>query len=321
MSKSTKILLIVAAALVLIGGIVCSCAMMLYFEDSYKLDKYDTITYDITDEFRDIIVKSSTEDINFRISENDECKVVCYESKKTKHSVGVTQGVLNINEVDTRKWYDHIQLFSLSASPKITVYMPKGDYGNLKIDVSTGDVEIGTDFRFDSIDIKGSTGHVKCYSSALGEVKIKKSTGDIYLSGMQSGAFDLSTSTGDISLSEINCDGDLKVSVSTGDIRINDVSCGSFHTTGNTGSIAMDGVFAQREFDIKRSTGDIILNKCDASEISIKTDTGSVKGSLMSEKVFLISTDTGKKDVPETTSGGKCQITTDTGDIKITIVK
>ena len=70
---------------------------------------------------------------------------------------------------------------------------------------------------------------------------------------------------------------------------------------------------------IERSTGDIELNGCDAGEIFIETDTGNVEGTLLSEKVFVVTTDTGDKRVPNTTSGGRCEITTDTGDIYITI--
>ena len=51
----------------------------------------------------------------------------------------------------------------------------------------------------------------------------------------------------------------------------------------------------------------------------IKTDTGDVEGSLLSEKIFFPESDTGKIDVPKTTSGGKCEINTDTGNIKIRI--
>ena len=49
------------------------------------------------------------------------------------------------------------------------------------------------------------------------------------------------------------------------------------------------------------------------------TDTGDVKGSLLSEKIFIPTTDTGDVDVPKTVTGGRCEITTDTGDIKITV--
>jgi hypothetical protein len=40
---------------------------------------------------------------------------------------------------------------------------------------------------------------------------------------------------------------------------------------------------------------------------------------LLSEKVFITKSDTGRIDVPETVTGGKCKITTDTGSIRIYI--
>ena len=59
----------------------------------------------------------------------------------------------------------------------------------------------------------------------------------------------------------------------------------------------------------------LVFDRCDAAELSITTDTGDVKGTLLSDKVFIARTDTGRVHVPETTNGGKCKITTSTGDI------
>ena len=72
---------------------------------------------------------------------------------------------------------------------------------------------------------------------------------------------------------------------------------------------------------IKRSTGDVKFDGSDAAEIFIKTDTGDVTGSLLTDKVFITQTDTGNIDVPKTVNGGRCEISTDTGDIKISVKK
>ena len=81
----------------------------------------------------------------------------------------------------------------------------------------------------------------------------------------------------------------------------------------------MKDVTAVEKISIQRSTGDVLLDSCDSYEFMIETDTGDVTGSLLSGKIFLARTDTGKVDVPDSTAGGKCEIYTDTGDIKITI--
>ena len=56
----------------------------------------------------------------------------------------------------------------------------------------------------------------------------------------------------------------------------------------------------------------------DAKDVSVTTDTGDVRGNLLSDKIFFTRTDTGEISVPQTTTGGKCEIMTSTGDIRLT---
>jgi len=44
-------------------------------------------------------------------------------------------------------------------------------------------------------------------------------------------------------------------------------------------------------------------------------------GTILSDKIFIASSDTGNVFVPDTTSGGKCKITVSTGNINIKIKK
>jgi DUF4097 and DUF4098 domain-containing protein YvlB len=70
---------------------------------------------------------------------------------------------------------------------------------------------------------------------------------------------------------------------------------------------------------INRSTGNVFLGSSDAVEIVIHTTTGDVDGVLLTEKVFVVSTKAGIVDVPESMSGGRCEVHTTTGDIGFTI--
>ena len=78
-------------------------------------------------------------------------------------------------------------------------------------------------------------------------------------------------------------------------------------------------VIAENKFSIERSTGNVKFDGSDAAEIFVKTDTGDVTGSLLTDKVFIAQTDTGDVDVPKTVTGGRCEIMSDTGNIKIKI--
>ena len=83
---------------------------------------------------------------------------------------------------------------------------------------------------------------------------------------------------------------------------------------------ALGGEYVTRTVEITGSFRSISIQG-DAAELEISTDTGDVKGSLLTEKVFITRSDTGRIRVPETVTGGKCKITTDTGNIEIEIQK
>ena len=132
-------------------------------------------------------------------------------------------------------------------------------------------------------------------------------------------SLNVSVSTGDVTASDIICGGDITVGVSTGDLHLTNIVCKNVISQGSTGDILLKNVIASEKFSLKRSTGDIEFDGSDAAEIFAKTTTGDVTGSLLSEKVFTAQTGTGTVKVPKTTNGGKCEINTSTGDIKIKI--
>jgi len=148
---------------------------------------------------------------------------------------------------------------------------------------------------------------------------VKADTGDISVENIAAQTLDLRVSTGRITVSDVTCQGDVNIRVSTGKTVLTDLQCKNLISTGNTGSMVLKQVVAAEKFSIKRSTGDIKLEGCDAAELFMETNTGDVEGSLLTDKVFIAHTDTGKVDVPKTVTGGRCEIKTDTGDIKITI--
>lgn len=319
MSKKTKRWLIIATSLVLIGGIIFGGAMTVLKWDFSKLStsKYKTNTYKINNEFSSISIKAKTADIIFVVSDNKECKVVCYEEEKAKHSVAVQNGTLTINSVDDRKWYEYIGINIVT--PKITVYLPDSEYEKLNIKNSTGDIEIAKDFTFKNIDIEASTGDVKNYASAAELIKIKTNTGTILLEDISAGALELSVSTGKTTAKSVTCHGNITTFVSTGDTHLENITCNSLISNGSTGDISLKKVIAEEKFTIERSTGDVIFDNCDSAELFVKTDTGDVTGTLLSDKVFLVETDTGSIDVPKSINGGKCEIITDTGDVKVSV--
>lgn len=319
MNKKTKIWFIIASFLILIGCIMFCSVMTIFKWDFTKLEtnKLEINEYDIYDNFDDIKIITNTSDIVFIPYDKPNNLIVCNEHKNLEHLVKVVDNTLYIEVVDTREWYEYIGISF--NTPKITIYLSKSEYGKLLIKSSTGDIDIPNNFKFANIDVSTSTGDMVNYASVYENIKAKTSTGNIFIEDIMASMIDISTSTGKVGLKNINCSNDIKVSVSTGETNIVNTNCKNLLSNGSTGSIFLENVIATEKFMIERETGDINFKDCDSNDIFVQTDTGDVKGNLLTDKVFFVQTDTGRVEVPKTIASERCEIITDTGDIKIVV--
>ena len=319
MSKTGKKWLIAAAVLVALGLIIFAVGMTACGWNFSKLGTvtYVTNTYEVDDDFDKISIDVDTTEIAFVPAGDETCRIVCYEEEKVKHSATVHDGTLVIDTLDTRTWNDYIGI-SLEI-PKMTVYLPQEEYVSLFIETATGDISIPQDFAFQTIKIEGDTCDVECFASVSDVMEVELSTGALYVDTISAGRLNITTSTGDIQVNSATVNGNIDIKTDTGTVKLTDVSCTDFSAESSTGMIALQNVVAEGTLSAESDTGDVRLEESDAAQISVRTDTGAVTGTLLSEKVFITETDTGRIDVPKSTSGGKCEITTETGDIKVDI--
>lgn len=257
-----------------------------------------TNTYEIYEEFGDISINLDTSDVEFIATDESTVRIECNDAYKITHGIRVEEGVLKIHANDERRWYEMMSIIPVSF--KVTVFLPRGEWGALNIDASTGDTEISEGFTFASVNINQSTGDITLKSGVNGDIIIN-------------------TSTGDITLLDAKDADKIKVKSSVGKQSFTNISCTSLESEADTGKAVLENVMVEGKMSIERITGDVTLQDVDAAEIFIETDTGNVKGTILSDKIFIVRTDTGKIDVPKTTSGGVCEITTSTGNIKIEI--
>ena len=112
----------------------------------------------------------------------------------------------------------------------------------------------------------------------------------------------IKSNTGDVNIDSINIENDLNIKINTGDIKF-------------------DNMLVKGKMHIKSNTGDINFNESDANELYIKVNTGNVGGTLLSDKAFVIRCNTGRVRIPDTFGNKKCQIISNTGNIKFEIKK
>ena len=302
MRTKTKVWLLIATFCVLAGCILFVGVMAPLKWDFLSLStaEYETNIHEISQDFDRISMNTETADIVFVLSNDGRCSVECYEEKNAKHSVAVENGALKIERIDDKKAFRLITFIGINfESPKITVYLPKAEYASLLIQESTGDIKIPQDFLFENVDISSDTGDVCFNASASGMIKIETSTGEIRMEDLSTGALELTASTGEVFLTNIGCQ--------------------NLTSSGSTGDISLKNVIAEARISIERDTGDVRFEGVDAGEIYVTTDTGDVTGTLLTDKQFAAESDTGRVRVPQSAAGGKCQITTTTGDIRLEI--
>lgn len=319
MNKSTANWMIVAGALILAGGIAFGALMSALQWDFSKLSTGKMVTneLEITEEFRDISILTDTADITFIYSEDSKTTVLCREQEDVMHKISVQNGTLRIQAEDARPWYAYIG-FNFHC-PSITVTLPKASWGVLSVCTSTGDTVIPKEFDFESMAVTASTGDIRCSASVSGDVKLKASTGDILVEDADFGNTELSVSTGRVTVHNLSCKGNLNIQVSTGKTAVADTTCAGLTSRGNTGDIRLENTRVAGALDIKRTTGDVTFDRADAYSLTVKTSTGDVEGSLLSGKVFVTQTSTGKIRVPQSSGEAICRITTSTGNVTVTV--
>ncbi len=312
--------IITGSALLVAGGTIFAIGLT-------KANKFEIVNeeYDLSDQdFANFKFDVDISDIEFKVSEGTEKKVVIKESKKIHHEVSVSENTLNITQRDDRKWYERVFNF-IPFNLKTTIYLPAGSYANLDIKNSTGNVLIPDNYTFNNLTINQSTGNINVKANVLDSINIKVSTGDAYLYGINPKSVTMSASTGDIKLEKFNVENDVEINYSTGGstghIELIDINAKNVKAKTSTGDMSLKNVIASQDIDLKSSTGDIEIDRCDANVITLKASTGDIKGTLLTGKIFTAKSSTGKISIPASIEGhGTCSIETSTGDINIKVL-
>ena len=168
MAKKTKVWLMLAILFIFAGGILFTGVMMALDWDFVKLSttEFEVNEYEVAEQYENIYIDTETSDVMIIPSDVRKTTVTCFEQENMKHRVAVVDGTLEIKLEDTRAFQHHIAINF--RKPQIKVYIPRGEYGDLSIEATTGDVEIHNGFSFENIDVSLTTGDIRCNAIAPG---------------------------------------------------------------------------------------------------------------------------------------------------------
>ena len=280
MIKGNNLALIIATCLIVVGIVIFVFAASI---NKWNMEKLSTNNY----ESQTYTIVESFNDISINTSVSNISFELSTDSScklvcyEQENEKHTLKLENNTLSISQENTKKWYEYISISfKSPELTIYLPQKEYNNLLISNSTGDITLSQELSFQNVDIKTSTGKVK-----VENISTQK----------------------------------LQINVSTGDAHLENIRCSAFKSNGSTGNCYLENVIANEEISITRSTGDITFKKCDSESINVKTNTGDVSGTLCTGKFFTTKTSTGEIEIPQSTSGGKCHITTSTGDITIEI--
>ena len=280
MKKKIRIWLLMGVALVLLGGIIFGATALIAKGDLTKMSVNNCITNEYTVNEAFESVTVLTKDAKVEILPAKDG--VCRVSCYEEESLRHTVTVKEgvlTVSVEDERKWYEYIGFHLNA-PKVTVYLPEKEYASLRVENKTGDIQV----------------RELCAETLT-----------------------VTTTTGKILLENVTCGGDITTDFLTGGTHFKNVTCESLTAEGGTGGVTLESTRARGKVTVKTNTGAVKLLASDAETLEIKTNTGDVTGDLLSPKIFIPKTNTGDTTLPETTTGGVCKITTNTGNIKITI--
>ena len=266
----------------IIGAIISLIGVISMNFNFFKFDtyKYTANEYLLDGDFKDISLKLIEQRVQILKSTDGKAKIVSFEREKMQISYSISGDLLSIKQENHRKWYDYIGISTKKQT--LTLYLPDDIYSSLTISNVTGDIDVDSDFTFDSATVKTTTGDINFKAKVNKDLKITLTTGDIDIAG------------------EFLCE-NINVVLTTGDINLSNIK-------------------ALNSINLKSTTGDISFTNCDALSTTIKTTTGDIIGSFSTPKVITAKTTTGKISIPSISLGDNCKLSTTTGNIKITFL-
>lgn len=300
--KSSKKTVICAAILLVAAGVFLLLMAMAMGKGNWKELKtvgYEEKTFPVSGKVNDIQISDSESGVKILPSGDGTCKVICPEKTdgSVYHTVEVRDGVLTVQRHDERKWFQFIGVNLYIGG--VEVYLPEGEYGALTASSTAGSISVADGLTFESADLKSISGSIRMLSQVEQELNAESASGSVRVENASPENLYAKSSSGRIELSHIRG--------------------GSVTAKATAGKITLMDVIAKDTLSAQNISGGVALEGCDGGTIRIASTSGSGKGTLLSDKIFITDTGSGRISVPRSTEGGECEITTTSGSIHIEI--
>ena len=271
-----KMWMIIAGGFICVGLILFVVVMSILGWNFARLSTVESVTntHQISKTVFSIDLQTVTADVEILPSEDDTVQVVCQEYAKQTHTVQVEEGVLKIQMVDERAWYEHIAIqFGMT---KVTVYLPQRRYDQVSVKTSTGKIKVE---NLDAVrmDMEITTGSLQLKDvDCVDILNLQVSTGDVTLTEVRCATLETQGKTGDMMLKHVLAYESLNIRSTTGDIVLEDSEGEDMTITTTTGDVK-GNLLTEKRFLAKTSTGKVqVPDTFSGGLCKITTSTGDI---------------------------------------------
>lgn len=321
MKKGTKIALIVAGILLVVGLVICAAVLATTDWDSlsWNTEAYEIKTEIIDQPFSDIRILAAEADIHLMLATDGVCRVEHPESEHTGYDIIVQNGLLAIEYRNTRKWYQFLSFDFSSFNREVRVYLPQSQYDAAMLHTASGDIAVDYGVDYKTAKCTTASGDIAWHAKVTDNCSLTSTSGDILLHDTKvSGDVNLITTSGKCTATAIQC-GSFSAKCTSGDMVLANITAGNLTAICTSGEITLANSLGQTMV-LENTSGDIEFTNCDGNDITLTTVSGDIEGTLFSGKIFECDTVSGDIEVPPISSAsGVCKVKTVSGDVEIDI--
>lgn len=260
MSKAKKIFIILAVGFIVIGLVMTGIALTAASFDITNLStvSYETKVYDVKESFDVINVDDIDCDIRLLASESDICKVTVCDTAGMDHQVEVFDKALQITSSDTRKWYEHIGIFSWEET-EVVIQLPEKEYRSILLKTISGDIEVSDEMSFEDAILISTSGKVLFNGKVKNELTARSTSGDI-------------------AIAAVNVENKAEIETVSGDIEFDAFDAGTIEMKTSSGDVEGE-IMTPKNFITDTSSGDVTVPLSDslAGDCVIKTVSGDIR--------------------------------------------
>lgn len=313
--KSTKIWLIAALVLILLGTVIGTVCLKTvgYDWSAFRLnDSFTQETQQIHQSIQDLDVFIQSGSLYIKLTADENPSVTSKLNGSSKVSVDIEDQKLIVRSesAEEMEWYERIWY---TQDETITINLTRKEYREITVYSQSADVFVQDQLQCFDANIETNSGDVVCDLNVQQTLNCKSGSGDAEITGTFN---NLSVVSGSGTIDCNNCKaGAISLLTASGECTVRRSDCQQTVIISDSGDIFLMNTALADTLRVSTHSGDVMLTYCTANAIKIGTTSGDVLGVTDLDWKYTVHTGSGYVLVPTSAGEHACIVRTTSGDV------